>query len=281
MSIVAPKRHRRPVANWLPDSFLAGGSPPDLSKFEEAMTEGPDAEASPLQIDAALLSRLKEEALRRHVDDLDAMDGWLAPRLHSAVRVSRRTASDKLFWSWLAIAHGSPYVHARWADPRTGLVKAWRYTGDLLRNGLSRLWWGAELARNGADYGDVERVFRRVRTAQFALELRYSWYRPAAIAFARVAEPDDGEPLTDDQKRLLSSRINAYLSTLVLEAMATEEGQGREIDEVWYQTRPTIQQLLEDDPIGPEEGRVSEETISKLVDWFAQLVPVGAAASDT
>ncbi len=53
---------------------------------------------------------------------------------------------------------------------------------------VSRLWWGAEMVRNGPSYEDVPRVFSRVRTAEFALELSYSRYRPAAIAFTRVAD---------------------------------------------------------------------------------------------
>ncbi|HYK01015.1 MAG TPA: DUF6339 family protein [Thermoanaerobaculia bacterium] len=254
------------MTTQLNDEFLSGGPKPPLSRLEVDDTD-PDA-----PIDSTLLTALVDHATKNYEDDPDALDSWLAPRLHCAVRWSRRAASDPLRWSWLAVNYGHPYIQARWRAPRTGRVHTWRYTGELLRNGLSRLWWGAEMVRNGPDYGDVARLFRHVRTAQFALELRYSWYRPAAIAFTRVAEPEGKKPLSDDQKRVLSTRANAYLSTLMLEAMATVEGQTTKADEVWYESPPVLRQVI-DTPEGPDDGRVPDEATDRLVTWFGGLVP--------
>ena len=120
----------------------------------------------------------------------DNMDPWLAPRLHAALRIPRRIAADRGMWTWLALLCHN-YIEARFRKKKKR-VHPWRYRGEWHRNGISRLWWGAEMTRNGPDYIDVETCFGRTRTAEFALELMYSWNRPAAVAFARVAEGKDG-----------------------------------------------------------------------------------------
>lgn len=137
---------------------------------------------------------------------------------------------------------------------------------------MSRLWWAAELVRNGADYGAVPHAFGRTRTAQFALELAYSHYKPAAIAFVRVAEGLDGGPvLTDTQMKRLSRVVNALLSTRVLEACdfgAPAPG----IDEKWLATPAEASAIVSDElPIGPADERIPEDAVSTLATWFREI----------
>ena len=126
------------------------------------------------------------------------------------------------------------------------------------------------MVRNGADYSLVPSVFKRVRTAQWALELKYSWYRPAPIAFTKVAELGP-KPLTDDAMKALSKKINAYLSLTVLEAMGLDDEQGDEFDKDWRRRQPTLKETLGDKLEGPSDGSVSVDAIAALETWFREL----------
>ncbi|WP_433802562.1 DUF6339 family protein [Actinomycetospora sp. CA-084318] len=109
-----------------------------------------------------LFDELMVEFVRRRVDgawddDRSASDRWLAPRLHYALRLTRREAADRLSWAWIANRQ-LEVVQWRWADAN-GEVATDRLVGPIHKQAFARLWWGAELFRNGADYSTVERAF--------------------------------------------------------------------------------------------------------------------------
>lgn len=226
-----------------------------------------------VSVDTDLVKGLLRAGLEREWDnsprDEYRLDRWLASRLHAAVRVPRRIASDRRFWAWLAMTYGAEYVHSRFQE--SGVVSAWRFTGELLRNALSRLWWAAELVRDGRSYKDVDRCLSRVRVAQFALELKYSWYRPAAIAFVRVAT-DATNRLGEDDLKALSTRANAYLPLAPLEAIGFDNSFDRP-DWQWWLGKTTLADLCSDEPpVGPEDGQASTEAIDLLSAWYSEIL---------
>lgn len=109
-----------------------------------------------------VFDELMVEFVRRRVDgawddDRAASDRWLAPRLHYALRLTRNEASDRLMWAWVANRY-LEVVQWRWADAQ-GEVALDRLVGPIHKQAFARLWWGAELFRDGADYRTVERAF--------------------------------------------------------------------------------------------------------------------------
>ncbi len=240
-----------------------------LSKWERSL---PVASIDLVALEALIKHLVATpSALKARSDsEKNELDAWFAPRLHAALRIPRRLAASSEFWRWIGLDIGRAFVEARFGQ--NGAVSQWRYTGRPLRNAMSRLWWAAELIRNGTDYREVPRVFGRTRTAQFALELAYSRYKPAAIAFVRVAEGVDGGPvLSDEQMKRLSRVINALLSTRVLEACdCGTPAPG--LDEVWLSTPPDAKALVSEDlPVGPDDGRIPEDAIVTLAGWFRAL----------
>jgi len=204
---------------------------------------------------------------------MEEMDPWLAPRLHCALRIPRRIAVDAAMWTWLAL-NCHQFIEARFRQPNRK-IHPWRYYGGWSRNGLSRLWWGAEMTRNGASYEDVKHCFARTRTAQFALELMYSWHRPAAIAFCRVAEGVDGERLTDARTRTLSTRLRVLLSLQCLEATGSRTIDAEdEFDEDWAQHRPSLASLMGElgSLKGPSTGVCEEAAIDALAAWYREVL---------
>lgn len=204
----------------------------------------------------------------------DQFDRWLAPRLHCALRIPRAIAIEEGFWTWLALQN-IPAVEARFKK-KNGKLHPWRYRGMWSRNALSRLWWGAEMTRNGPDYSAVDRCFSRTRTAQFALELMYSWDRAAAIAFVWVAEGQDrSEQLADDDLRLLSTRLKVLLPLRALVINEDDESDQFEFDPEWAAHTPSLTHLIKSNVaelVGPTTGRCSNGRIDDLIAWFGSIV---------
>ena len=122
-----------------------------------------------------------------------------------------------------------------------------------------------------------------MRTAQFALELSYSRYRPAAIAFTRVAEGLGSERLlSDDEMKDLSKSMNAYLSLTALEAMGLNEDETSVADEDWRRHRPPLSefQYAEITALqGPNDGTASEAAIRYLEEWFRDIALTSSTAA--
>lgn len=246
----------------------------------DAITDANEPKLEIPKLDYDLIGELFDHALGLgHANDEGdsyRLDQWLAPRLHSVLRVPRRIASQRRFWAWIAVKFAPEYVFDRFSED--GVVSSWRYTGGLLRNAVARLWWAAELLRNGADYSTVELGLHRVRTAQFALELMYSWFRPAAIAFVKVAE-DPSDRLTDAEMKALSVRANAYLPLLPLEAVGFSS-QPEARDEVWWESGPTKKDLFATKaPAGPNDGVVEPVALAAVVKWYRDVIVEERAAA--
>ena len=266
-------RAKPSIAQVLEPQFLAGGSLPDIAPHVEQVAERADID---------LLGELFAKGLELYPESDDnshsALDAWLAPRIHYILRLSRRTASDAGVWTWLAMTTGRTYVIHRWFDPTEGLVRRWRYMhNDLLRNAISRLWWGAEMGRNGPSYDTVPAIFGGVRRAQFVLELRYSWYRPAVIAFTNVVarKESGGKPLSDEYTTELSKRLNAYLSMRALEALALPQTEDDDsLDEEWRRHSPSFKEAVSDVDklVGPHDGVADTSAIEQLELWLKSIV---------
>lgn len=204
----------------------------------------------------------------------EQMDAWLAPRLHAALRLPRSVTHDDGMWAWLAM-QCPEFVEARFHKGKKRL-HPWRYRGMWSRNALSRLWWGAEMTRNGGDYSATELCFRRTRTAQFTLELMYSWDRAAAIAFARVSEgADNGARLTDAQTKRLSTKLKVLLAMRSLDGFGDGANEDtEEFDTTWAAHSPSFTALVSSNLEtirGPSVGAVPASRLAELESWFRSV----------
>ena len=233
------------------------------------------------QCDLDLLRRLMEYAVKRFGKDDDALDQWLAPRIHYVVRVPRGVAGDIGIWTWLATGLFRPYIEHRWPTNFSSKLPWWRYNdAGILRNGVARLWWAAELVRNGPDYSVVPEALRAVRVFQNVGELRYSWHRETARAFTRVltARNDLGDRL--------SPAVNAYLATFGLEYFddGFEAEELTSWDPEWGRAEPTYAEATADvaDLEGPNAGYSRRDVEDQMKQWidavFEQTQDEGAKA---
>lgn len=101
------------------------------------------------------------ERLDRIVEKYDEneprMEKESAIAVHTELDITRRHASHPGLWHWLCIVHYPEYIRHRF--PIGGALEekfVGRCGSDIYSNGLHRLWWFAELTREGNDYSRTE-----------------------------------------------------------------------------------------------------------------------------
>lgn len=122
-----------------------------------AVLQRPDGEAPTMAALDSLLHDFHRRAIEGAWPDRSSSDRWLAPRMHYALRLHRSEAADRGVWQWVALRYGW-YLEWRWADSK-GIVAEDRWWGPVHKQAFARLWWGAEVFRDGPDYRPVERAF--------------------------------------------------------------------------------------------------------------------------
>jgi len=110
-----------------------------------------------LDILDSLMGEVHERIAGASWDDRAVSDRWLAPRVHYALRLHRSEAADRGVWQLLALRFPW-YVDWRWAG-QDGAVADDRWWGPVHKQAFARLWWGAEVFRDGSDYRPVEQAF--------------------------------------------------------------------------------------------------------------------------
>ena len=164
----------------------------------------------------ALLDDLIATAMRLFFSDDDddapaptAVDQWLAPRLHWAMRITRRQASDRNLWFWLATEYPE-FVQARWGSE----AEPGRWHGPVNKQTFARLWWTAELYRAPGNYEPVGRALDRQRLVDLLLPRTIVRTRTVALALIDfiappVHVPDSAPNQTHEQRdRLVESQVD-------------------------------------------------------------------------
>src|SRR4051794_24913888 len=157
--------------------------------------------------------------MARFGDNRPSSDAWLGPRLHASLRLTRAEAAIPGVWTWLGLGPGANYIRWRWAKE----LDLSRFAGAYYLHGLGRLWWMAELFRDGTDYAPAEAALRNGDIAQNFLRMDIAHHRPTCQAFMRVpSRRRPGQPLTGREANALAKAANCAATTLVYEAVAPD-----------------------------------------------------------
>lgn len=217
---------------------------------------------------------LIDEAMERFADDRPtASDAWLAPRLHYTLRMTRAEATDSEVWNFIALRVATDYVRWRWGHEKDGRVavgQAARFSGRWDIQCFSRLWWAAELFRDGEDYRPVVAACNNQDVLNTALRLDMNNHRPTAQALVELLEK--GTVRTGRDVNGLVKAAGAAGSTLVYEAIAPDEPRDYEALQEWIAS-------VESDPVwnpstlpqGPVDGSVPHLSVQRLTIWFERL----------
>ncbi|WP_406096624.1 DUF6339 family protein [Streptomyces sp. NBC_01013] len=221
---------------------------------------------------------LVDDAMHAFRDEkVTAADAWLAPRLHATLRLTRREAADRRLWNYLALGVAPDYVVWRhMSEPKkeslgeAGRVAATRFRGASYTQAFARLWWAAELFRNGSDYGPVVTVCAHQDMLNTGLRLDAIDHRPTALALARLIER--GTVSTGREINALARVVNASAATLMYDVVAPDvERDGRPTAQ-WIEaaeSAPAVPRRAL--PEGPDEERAPEDAVTALADHFGEL----------
>ncbi|WP_215455716.1 DUF6339 family protein [Streptomyces sp. ATCC 21386] len=241
----------------------------DLAKVVEPLPED-DARWS-----VEPIRSLVEDAMFEFRADRTRADAWLAPRLHATLRLTRREAADKRLWNHLALSVAPDYVVWRHLPEATANrsnrpVAADRFRGPADRQCFSRLWWAAELFRNGQDYEPVEVACGNQDLIHTVLRMDVIDHRPTAQALVRLLK--SGHITTGRELNGLTTAISTAGATLIYDVLAPDEPKDPTRLREWIteaNTAPPVARHVL--PIGPDEDSVPEESVAALADYFAVL----------
>ncbi|WP_329387280.1 DUF6339 family protein [Streptomyces sp. NBC_01716] len=258
------------AARAITPGVLQGYEKLSFASFKEKVEDPVDNTA---RWDTEPVRELLVEARRRFADSAPtASDAWLAPRLHYTLRLTRSEASDSGSWNFLALCVAPEFVHWRWAGGKNGkgVGQAARFAGRWDLQCFSRLWWAAELFRDGSNYGPVEVACGNQDILNTVLRQEMIQHRPAAQALLRLQR---GRVVrTGRDVNAAASAANAAAATLVYEAMAPDELQDSDALREWVLAAGDDASIqYETLPQGPGDGSVPHRSAEILAEWFEKL----------
>ncbi len=228
------------------------------------------------QVDLEPLRAILVEAMRRFASDPVKSDAWLGPRVHATLRLTRREAADKRVWAYLCIVEFANYVRWRWAprDEETP-VPYERFVGPESVNAVGRLWWAAELVRNGSDYKPVADALSINRFYMWQ-KLNFLHHKAGAVAAARFLKEFGGKGASNDEALAMGKALNLALRTLSLDAIASSPPPDSEAIRDWIAERVDETTMMGDElPEGPDEASVPEAdlaAVGRLLDQVAARI---------
>jgi hypothetical protein len=224
--------------------------------------------------DADPIRDLVDEAMERFADSPTGADAWLAPRLHATLRITRREAADASLWNFLAMRLAPDYVFWR-HPPRASKkhpvpqVNPARFIGAYHSQTFARLWWAAELFRNGADYRPVEIACGNQDVLNTVLRLEIIYHRATAQALVRLLER--GTVRTGRHVNALAQAVNAAGSTLFFEVLAPDGMQDADAYRGWIEAGGTAFVQFDSLPDGPADGAAPNTAVDALLPLFEKL----------
>ncbi|MFI6808646.1 DUF6339 family protein [Streptomyces luteogriseus] len=241
----------------------------DLAKVVESL---PDDDA---RWSVEPIRSLVEDAMFEFREDRTRADAWLAPRLHATLRLTRREAADKRLWNHIALAVAPDYVAWRHLSEPTAKrperrIAPERFRGPADRQCFSRLWWAAELFRNGPDYAPVEVACGNQDLIHTVLRGGLVDHRPTAQALVRLLQ--NGQVTGGREVNGLSVAINAAGATLIYDVLAPDAPKDPTRLRHWIaeagSALPVGRHNL---PEGPDEDPVPEDSVAALTKYFTEL----------
>lgn len=202
-----------------------------------------------------------------------AADEWLAPRLHATLRMTRVEAANEELWNFLAMVVAPDYVI--WRHRGRPVTPPARFSGPHFTQAFSRLWWAAELFRDGRDYAPVETACRVQDVLNTTMRMDVIDHRPSALAILRIVEGLLAENTSHigDYVNALSQAVNTAGSTLLYDVVAPDTPPDDDALQGWIAAAenvpPVLWGLL---PDGPDDGAVNAGSIETLVPLFEELL---------
>ncbi|MEU6368428.1 DUF6339 family protein [Streptomyces sp. NPDC046931] len=235
-----------------------------LNQAAEALPEGPRWRLRAIR-------DLIDDAMYTYRDDKPTqVDAWLAPRLHAVLRLTRAEAADPALWNYLALGVAPDFVVWRHLSESKKTVNARYFKGPYHKQAFARLWWAAELFRNGPDYEPVVIACGSQEMMNGPLRYDVIDHRPTAQALVRLLRREVVR--TGREANALFKAVNVAAATLMYDVIAPDTERDARAVRRWIdegeEGRAVHHRPL---PVGPAEERTPEDSVERLTDHFAEL----------
>lgn len=253
------------LSNELAAKFLTTAV---LEQREPLPTVALDRVSKPGRWEAAPVRHLVDEAMKRFTSESrTSADAWLSPVLHATLRLTRREAADPGIWNHLALRVAPDYVF--WRHLGRPLVNRARFSGPFHSQTFARLWWAAELFRDGPDYGPALVACGNQDVLNTVLRAAVILHRPTAQAILRLLT--NGAMRTGREVNGLTHMVNMVGGTIAYEALAPDVPQDADSYRDWVEDLAGVLVPYDSLPDGPDDGRVPASSVNILVSLFEKL----------
>ncbi|MDE0613144.1 MAG: DUF6339 family protein [bacterium] len=248
--------------------FRAGTEDPDFRDYEKTCELGHP-------VDLKAVGTVLDEAMHRFsYSELTDADVWLAPRLHYSFRMTRREAANRGIWRWMSVVFSPEYVRWRWGSPDTSsqdvakAARLERFDGLDYKHALARLWWMAELFRDGPDYGPATKALANQDIPNNLFRMDVAHHRPTTQAAVRVLEGRSGR-----EANALAKAVNSAASTIVLDVLAPDVTLDPEASIRWIEDRDIDPVHYFDVlPLGPDDPKVPDTSVDEMTELLNALL---------
>jgi hypothetical protein len=164
------------------------------------------------------------DGLRDELEDIVAdkepydheIDAEAAEPVREYLDITRRVAAKDGLWHWLAVSEFPNFVYHRWRESGNIKEKFLKGGTDIYSNAIHRLWWGAELTRDGSDYDRTRRIFMQGELANDVLDRWFARYEPAAKTTVDSLDGEDSSFISDTT-RDMRNELSGYTLELMTE----------------------------------------------------------------
>ncbi len=200
---------------------------------------------------------------------------WIAPRLHSALRLTRNEAGQADIWNYLAL-YFSEYIRHRWINSNAETIAEYlfRYVRKD-RHQLAKLWWMAELTRNGSEYHE----YGGVVTADFiqqVLGVEDSRFQLTNLGILNVQEDILGDgryKANDNWNRAIYIAVRKKVAPQPITSKVTKQLNFKEYRS-WLEAKPLKKDLKygKNLPSAPNDFKYSKKDIEFVSTWIRDSI---------
>lgn len=255
------------AVRFLTDGLLAGKDNVPVIALNEAAEPLPESPRWRLRA----VRDLVEDAMYVCRDGRPTQaDAWLAARLHATLRLTRAEAADSALWNYLALGVAPDFVVWRHLSESKKTVNARYFKGPYHKQAFARLWWSAELFRDGPDYEPVVVACGNQDMLNTVLRLDVIDHRPTAQALVRLLKREVIR--TGRDANALAKVVNTAAATLMYDVLAPDAERDAGAVRNWIdEGEAGVTVHRHSLPAGPVEERVPEKSVERLTEHFAEL----------
>lgn len=183
---------------------------------------GPYLNHTGVEVDLTPLDA-KADQIREEFEQGDAkIDRELAPTVHRTMDLTRREAAIAGIWHYLTVLEYPGLVRHRWGHVSNVREKFLEGGEDIYSNAIHRLWWIAEITRDGDDYSRTRAIFEMQELANDISDRWFARHQPITYACVDVLQKSEIEDLEPSNSAIVSkttTRLREKLTVVCAEGL--------------------------------------------------------------